>query len=56
MRKKFYLAFSSALSASKYSHKKQKDILETRAIWLIFLLEFGISGVAVLEIHYSSKH
>ena len=34
-----------------YSHKKQKDILETRAVLLIFSLELEIFGVAVQSIH-----
>ena len=31
----------------KYSHKKQKDSLETRAVLLIFSFELEIFGVAV---------
>ena len=39
----------------KHSHKKRKDSLETRAILLIFSLEFEISGVAVQSIHQNSE-
>ena len=39
----------------KHSPKKWKDSQETRAILLIFSLEFEISGVAVQSIHQNSE-
>ena len=39
-----------------HSHKKRKDSLETRAVLLIFVLEFEISGVAVQSIHQNSEN
>ena len=43
------------LNSWHYSHKKQKDSLETQVVLLIFLLELKISGVAVQRIHQNSK-
>ena len=37
------------------SHKKQKDSLETWAVFLIFSLELQIYGVAVKRIHQDSE-
>ena len=37
-----------------YSHKKRRDRLETRAVLLIFLVEFDFFGVAVHEIYRNS--
>ena len=39
----------------KHNHKKREDILETRVVLLIFLLELEISGVAVQGIHRNSE-
>ena len=39
-----------------HSQKKQKDILETRVVLLMFSLELDISGVAVQSIHHNSEH
>ena len=39
----------------KYSHKKQKNSLETRDILLIFPFEYKTSVVAVQRIHQNSK-
>ena len=38
-----------------HSHKKRKDSLETRAVFLIFSLELEISGVAIQRIHQNSE-
>ena len=38
-----------------HNHKKRKDNLEARAVFLIFSLELGISVVAVQGIHQISK-
>ena len=38
-----------------YSHKKQKDSLETRAVLLISSFELEISGVAIQSIHQNNK-
>ena len=37
------------------SHKKQKDSLETWAVFLIFSVELQIYGVAVKRIHQDSE-
>ena len=41
---------------SKHSHKKWKDILKTRSVMLIFLLEIKISGVAIKKTLQTSKN
>ena len=38
-----------------HSYKKQKNSLETQAVFLIFLLELEISEVAIQRIHQNSK-
>ena len=38
-----------------HSHKEWKDSMETRAVLLIFSLEFEISGLAVQNIQQNSK-
>ena len=38
-----------------HSHRSRKGGLETRAVLLIFSLEFEISGVAVQRIHQNSE-
>ena len=43
----FNIIFIELQHLSNYSHKKQKDSLETRTVLLIFSLELEISGVAV---------
>ena len=45
-RQVFVHFFIPILIIYKYSHKKWKDSLETRAVLLVFLLEPEISGVA----------
>ena len=37
-----------------HSHKKRKDSLESRTVFLIFSLELKISGVAVQSVHQNS--
>ena len=46
---------SHKFAVLQHNHKKRKNTLETRAVLLVFWLEFEISGVAVQEIHRNSK-
>ena len=46
---------SHKFATLQHSHKKWKDRLETRAVYLVFWLEVKISGVAVQEIHQNSE-
>ena len=39
----------------KHSHKKRKDILETRAVMLILSLKLEIYGVTVHSTHQNSE-
>ena len=43
------------LNSWHHSHKKQKNILETKVVLLIFSLELEISRVAVQRIHQNSE-
>ena len=47
--------FFSVVFLNKYSHKKWKDSLETRAVLLILLLELEIFRVIVQWIHQNSE-